>query len=71
MGAVKGAVTFGEPNLTPEKTDRQMQMEMMVRDRLNCKGGKNDPKAKQPPPVMVSAILQAELPLNGGDPESC
>jgi uncharacterized protein YggE len=69
LGAAKEAVAFGEPALTAEKTDRQRQMEMMVRDRLSRKGGKNDPKAKQPPAVVVSATLKAELPLKAGTPE--
>jgi uncharacterized protein YggE len=62
FGFTKEAVRFDEPMLSSDKTDRQRQMEMMVRDRI-AKKGKDDPKNKPPPPVFVAAILKAEFSL--------
>ena len=69
LGAAAGAVAFAEPQLSSDKTDRQRQMEMMVRERLNRKGPKPDAKAKQPPAVVVAMGLKAEFPLKAATPE--
>lgn len=69
LGVAKDTVVFSEPVLTPEKTDRQRQMEMMIQQRLNRSGKKKDTKAKEPEAVVISATLKAEFPLNAKTPE--
>ncbi len=68
LGAAKDSVEFGELALVNEKTDRQRQMEMMVRERVRGGGGKK-PGKPAPEPVVVSATLRADWPLKAADPE--
>ena len=68
LGAVKESIKFGETALTSEKTDRQRQMEMMVRERVRS-GGKK-PAKPQAEPVVVGATLKADWALAAGEPEA-
>jgi uncharacterized protein YggE len=67
LGAAKDNVVFGEANVGSEKTDRQVQMEQMLRMRLRTQG-KKAPKAKEAP-VVVTAQLKADFPLAAASPE--
>lgn len=69
LGAAREAVTVGEAGVTSEKTDRQRQMEQMIRMRSRQQGGKPLAKPKEAPPVVVGALLKADLPLAGADAE--
>ncbi len=67
LGAAKESITFSEAGLTEDKTDRQRQMEMMVRGRLGS-GGKSS-KPKQAPEVFVASTLKVEFPLKSNSPD--
>jgi uncharacterized protein YggE len=69
LGVAATAVEFGEPAITSEKTDRQLQMERMVKQRMRGAPGKDKGKAKETPPVVVSTSLKAELPLKAATTE--
>jgi hypothetical protein len=68
LGVVPSSVEFGKPVIVIEKNDRQRQMFMMMRQNLG-QGKKPAQKPKEPPPIIVSCSLRAELRLNGADPE--
>src|SRR5262249_31838584 len=59
-GVPSTAITFGDPGLTSDKSDRQMQMERMVRERMGRKGGK---KPAEKEPTVVGMTLTADVPL--------
>lgn len=67
-GVDRSTVEFGEPQIVSEKTDRQRQIEMMMRQRMLALGKKEE-KPKQPPTVAVYVPLKFELPLKAGDAE--
>jgi hypothetical protein len=67
LGALPASVEFSEAIITEEKSDQQKMMEMMVGGRAQAK--KPNQKAKQAPPIVVSATLKAEVPLKAAGPE--
>ncbi|HEV3257073.1 MAG TPA: SIMPL domain-containing protein [Gemmataceae bacterium] len=67
LGAVKSSIEWGEPALSPEKTDRQRRLEMMVSSRLRSRQKKGAQKPKQAPPAVVSVSLKADVPLKTAD----
>jgi uncharacterized protein YggE len=66
-GVAPEAITFGDPTLSSDKTDRQLQMEMMVRDRIRRKGGVKKPA--QPGPTILGLTLTADVPLKARNTE--
>jgi hypothetical protein len=68
FGVDRNSVEFGEPQVTSEKTERQKQVEMMMRQQLRAQGKKEE-KAKQPVPVVVFVPLKFEVPLKAADAE--
>ncbi len=61
LGANKDSIVRGEPHVSIQ-SDRQRQMEMMVRQRMRA-GGKKPAAKTAEPPVSLSATLTAEWPL--------
>lgn len=68
LGVAKADVSIADPSVVSERNDRQRQIEMMMMQR---RGGvkKPDAKNKQPDPIVVSAVLKADVPLKAGSPE--
>jgi len=70
LGAVHTSIEFGEAAITDERTDREKQMEMMMAmQNARAPGKKDAQKAKQSPPVVVTASLKAEVPLKAAGAE--
>lgn len=70
LGAAKNSVEFSEPVLANEKTDRHLQIQRMMLERLGKPdkvGGKGATKAALP--VLVSMTLKADWPLKAAGPE--
>ena len=65
LGVVKDTIEIGDAAVSSEKSDRQIQMERMM--RRAGRPGKSKPKT--PPPVVVAALLKVDLPLKAADPE--
>ena len=68
LGAVHTSIEFGEAAITDERTDREKQMELMMQN-ARVPGKKDGQKAKQSPPVVVAASLNAEVPLKAAGSE--
>ena len=67
LGATKESIVRGEPHV-PAVSDRQRQMEMMVRQRIRA-GGKKPAKKTEEQPVTLTASLTAEFPLAAATPD--
>lgn len=68
MGADKDSIKIGEPELSTTKSDRQRQMEQMIRQQMRASGRKRN-ASKTVSPINVSATLTAQWPLNGNNAE--
>ena len=68
LKAIEASVKSGEPQISTAQTDRQRQMEMMVRQRMRA-GGRKAKKAPEQPPVAVNSRLTAEWQLKAKDAE--
>ena len=68
LGASKETIEFGEPGISSEKTAGQLQMEVMLKQRMKAQGKKPAVKAAQPP-VVVGATVKADLPLKAATAE--
>jgi uncharacterized protein YggE len=69
LGATKETIQAGDPGVTSEKSDRQLEMERMVGERIRDRGGKKPAKDKEAPPVVVGLTLRAELPIKAASVE--
>jgi uncharacterized protein YggE len=67
MGADKKSIQFGEMAVDAAMSDRQRQMEMMIRQQLPGRGKTADSPKRRP--VTVSVQLIAEWPLKSDDLE--
>lgn len=67
LEADKSTLSAGAPRIAAATNDRQQQMEMMVRMRMQ-QGGKKPKKAPEPP-VAVQSLVTAEWKLAETDPE--
>jgi hypothetical protein len=68
LGAAAEAVEIGEPVTGGEKGGQQQMERMMA--RMQVRDGRTAPKPKQAVPVIVTAALKVDLPLQGTDPEA-
>jgi Protein of unknown function (DUF541) len=62
LGASKEAIEFSAATVTSDKTDQQMQMERMLRERVS-RGKKPAAKDQPAPPAVVSSMLKVDVPL--------
>jgi uncharacterized protein YggE len=67
LGARKDAVTFGDPGLAEDGTNRRDRVEMLIRERNRALG---KPKPKGDTPAVVAVMVRAEFPLAAADPEA-
>jgi uncharacterized protein YggE len=67
IGADRDSVKIGDVRMDASTSDRQRQMEMMVRQRMRQSGQKNKKTAEQP--LTVSCSLASEWKLAGKTPE--
>ena len=68
MDAVQDSIKIADPHINTAISNRQRQMEMMVRQRMR-QGGKKAKKATEKP-ITVSATLTAEWKLKATEPEA-
>jgi hypothetical protein len=62
LGASKDAIQFSSAMVTSDKTDQQVQMERMMRERVS-RGKKPAAKDQPPPPAVVASMLTVDVPL--------
>jgi uncharacterized protein YggE len=65
LGATKESIEFTPPSAGGDQ--RQRQMEMMVRMRMQSGGGKQPEESGKP--VALAATVKADWPLKAGEPE--
>jgi len=68
LGMAASAMEFGEPAISTDKNERQRHMAVRMM-RMRVQGKKPTDKPKEAPPIIVSSVLKAELPLRSTDPE--
>jgi uncharacterized protein YggE len=69
LGVPPTSIEFSDPKITTEKTDRQQQMHMMMR-RMQIQQGKPvKEKPKEPPKILVSSDLKAQVQLSAATAE--
>jgi hypothetical protein len=68
LGVAANAVEFGKPAIVTERNNQQRQMFMMRQMQLQMQG-KKAAKPKEPPPVIVSCSLKADVRLTAPDTE--
>lgn len=68
LGADAKSVTVGDPTLSAAEMQTRAQMERMIRERMAATGRK-PAGLKLPRTVTVTALLKAEWPLSGDEPE--
>ena len=64
LGASEKSIQIGDPEIKATQSDRQRQMEMMVRSRMK-RGGKKKEVKEKPQPVSLVARLSAEWAIAG------
>jgi uncharacterized protein YggE len=67
LGAGKDAVTFGDPGLADDGSNRRDRVEMLIRERNRALG---KPKPKGDAPAIVAVTVRAEFPLAAAEPEA-
>jgi uncharacterized protein YggE len=67
LGAGKDAVTFGDPGLADDGSNRRDRVEMLIRERNRALG---KPKAKGDAPAIVAVTVKVEFPLAAAEPEA-
>src|SRR5262245_37183574 len=66
LGVAANAVEFGKPAIVTERNNPQRHMMMMRQMQMM---GKKPAKPKEPPPIIVSCSLKADVRLTAPDPE--
>ncbi len=69
MGASAATIEFSEPVVTSTLDPNEARMQAMMAQRAMMQGKKAPAKPKEAPPVVVSCMLKAEIPLTAHTPE--
>jgi uncharacterized protein YggE len=69
MGAPAASIEFSEPLVTSALDPNEARMQAMMVQRAMMQGKKAPAKPKEAPPVIVSCMLKAEIPLQAPNPD--